>query len=109
MTHAGQNRTEKGAEHVHQNCSKENPFPCTCWAQKAPWLNCLATKAFKELFSYHYIVPPYARQVSESVIQNLFFCFYQICLSKFVNYLGYKVPNKVCTEHITLCLKNIWF
>ena len=50
MTHAGQNRTEKSADHVDQNCSKENPFPCTCWVQKALWLIFLATKVSKNYF-----------------------------------------------------------
>ena len=70
MTHAGQNRTEKSADHVDQNCSKENPFPYTCWVQKSTMVELFGYKGFKELFSYHYTVLPYARQVSESAMPN---------------------------------------
>ena len=49
MTHAGQNRTEKSADHVDQNCSKENPFPYTCWVQKSTMVELFGYKGFKEL------------------------------------------------------------
>ena len=103
MTHAGQNWTEESSEHVHQNCSKENPFPCTCWLQKALWLNCLVTKVSKKYFPttiQFCHTPARYLKVQDQISKRL---------SNLVNYLGYKVPNKVCTEHITLFLTNMWF
>ena len=101
MTHAGQNWTEESSEHVDQNCSKENPFSCTCWLQKALWLHCLVTKVSKKYFRttiQFCHTPARYLNVQDQISKRL---------SNLVNYLGYKVPNKVCTEHITLFLKKI--